>query len=54
MPDLKAFLAGGGEMGERIRARDWVSTPLGPIRCYVVANDAGLANASAQQLCAGA
>lgn len=24
------FLAGGGEMGERIRAFDWASTPLGP------------------------
>src|SRR5215831_2122098 len=25
------FLAGGGEMGERIRAMDWSRTPLGPI-----------------------
>ena len=25
-----AFLAGGGEMGERTRAFDWSSTPLGP------------------------
>jgi PAS domain S-box-containing protein len=25
------FLAGGGEMGERIRSFDWTSTPLGPI-----------------------
>jgi hypothetical protein len=25
-----AWLAGGGEMGERIRALDWASTPLGP------------------------
>jgi len=25
-----AFLAGGGEMGERIRAFDWSKTPLGP------------------------
>jgi signal transduction histidine kinase len=24
------FLSGGGEMGERIRAHDWASTPLGP------------------------
>src|SRR5580692_9682863 len=24
------FLAGGGEMGERIRALDWTKTPLGP------------------------
>jgi PAS domain S-box-containing protein len=25
------FLAGGGEMGERIRAHDWARTPLGPV-----------------------
>jgi hypothetical protein len=25
-----AFLAGGGEMGEHIRAFDWSKTPLGP------------------------
>ena len=25
-----AFLAGGGEMGERMRAKDWSATPLGP------------------------
>ena len=25
------FLAGGGEMGERIRAHGWANTPLGPI-----------------------
>ena len=24
------FLAGGGEMGERIRTKDWSKTPLGP------------------------
>jgi len=31
-PDATAdFLAGGGEMGERIRAHDWAATPLGPI-----------------------
>src|SRR5687768_11837342 len=24
-----AFLQGGGEMGERVRAFDWASTPLG-------------------------
>ena len=28
-PDL-AFLAGGGEMGERIRDFDWSATPIGP------------------------
>ena len=26
-----AFLAGGGEMGERIRSLDWSKTPLGPV-----------------------
>jgi signal transduction histidine kinase len=26
-----AFLAGGGEMGERIRVKDWAQTPLGPV-----------------------
>jgi PAS domain S-box-containing protein len=29
--DCYAFPAGGGEMGERIRAFDWARTPLGPI-----------------------
>ena len=28
--DSPAFLSGGGEMGARIRAFDWESTPLGP------------------------
>ena len=28
--DMTAFLAGGGDMGERIRAFDWAATPLGP------------------------
>lgn len=28
------FLAGGGEMGARIRAKDWSATPLGPIECW--------------------
>ncbi|MEJ8835441.1 ATP-binding protein [Ramlibacter sp. AN1133] len=28
------FLAGGGEMGERIRAFDWAATPLGPIPAW--------------------
>ena len=30
-PDPLAFLSGGGEMRERIRAFDWANTPLGPI-----------------------
>ena len=30
-PDALAFLAGGGEMGRRIRDIDWSATPLGPI-----------------------
>jgi len=29
-PAPRAFLAGGGEMGERIRAFDWSDNPLGP------------------------
>jgi signal transduction histidine kinase len=29
-----AFLAGGGEMGERIRAFDWAKTPLGPVESW--------------------
>jgi hypothetical protein len=28
------FLAGGGEMGERMRARDWSKTALGPVRAW--------------------
>jgi hypothetical protein len=28
--DSLAFLAGGGEMGERIRTFDWSQTSLGP------------------------
>lgn len=32
MPELKAFLAGGGETAALIRAHDWSSTPLGPIQ----------------------
>jgi PAS domain S-box-containing protein len=31
VPELKAFLAGGGEMGGRVRSHDWAATPLGPI-----------------------
>src|SRR6476659_5140740 len=30
-PPETNFLAGGGEMGERIRAFDWACTPLGPV-----------------------
>ena len=32
MPEFRALLAGGGEMGERIRVHDWAATPLGPPR----------------------
>jgi PAS domain S-box-containing protein len=28
------FLAGGGEMGELIRAKDWSQTPLGPVETW--------------------
>ena len=31
MPDLRAFLDGGGFMGARVRAHDWNETGLGPI-----------------------
>ena len=35
-PDSKHFdfLAGGGEMGARMRALDWTSTPLGPVAAW--------------------
>ncbi|WP_267427223.1 PAS domain-containing sensor histidine kinase [Methylobacterium sp. GC_Met_2] len=29
-----AFLAGGSEMGERMRAHDWAATPLGPLETW--------------------
>src|SRR5512145_3470486 len=32
--DGAAWLAGGGEMGARIRALDWASTPLGPLETW--------------------
>src|SRR5581483_9196019 len=28
---LTGLLTGGGEMGERIRSKDWSKTPLGPL-----------------------
>ncbi len=28
------FLSGGGEMGERMRAKDWSKTPLGPVDAW--------------------
>jgi PAS domain S-box-containing protein len=31
---LEASLAGGGEMGQRIRAYDWAATPLGPVEAW--------------------
>ena len=31
-PAAKDFLAGGGEMGALIRAKDWTRSPLGPRR----------------------
>jgi signal transduction histidine kinase len=31
MDQHRDFLAGGGEMGERIRGMDWSATPLGPV-----------------------
>lgn len=32
--DAPDFVAGGGEMGERIRAHDWAATPLGPLETW--------------------
>lgn len=34
MPELKAFLAGGGEMGALIRDLDWEASPLGPVHVW--------------------
>jgi PAS domain S-box-containing protein len=34
VPELKAFLSGGGEMGALVRGHDWASTPLGPIQSW--------------------
>jgi PAS domain S-box-containing protein len=31
LPDLRAFLEGGGEMAALVRDHDWAATPLGPI-----------------------
>ena len=31
---MNAFLAGGGEMGERMRELDWSRTPLGPVEAW--------------------
>jgi hypothetical protein len=32
--DRLAFLAGGGEMGERTRAFDWSKSPVGPVETW--------------------
>jgi PAS domain S-box-containing protein len=34
MPDLRAFLGGGGETATLIRGHDWAATPLGDIRAW--------------------
>ena len=31
---LAIWLVGGGEMGDVVRAKDWSSTPLGPIKSW--------------------
>ncbi|HZY79556.1 MAG TPA: ATP-binding protein [Cyclobacteriaceae bacterium] len=33
-PSSPEFLAGGGEMGQRIREYDWAKTPLGPVEIW--------------------
>jgi hypothetical protein len=32
--EAPAWLAGGGEMGARMRAKDWSTTPLGPLETW--------------------
>jgi len=32
-PD-RTFLAGGGEMGKRMREMDWAATPFGPVETW--------------------
>jgi hypothetical protein len=34
VPDLRAFLEGGGEMGALLRNHDWSATALGPIHSW--------------------
>ncbi|HLZ85712.1 MAG TPA: ATP-binding protein [Puia sp.] len=34
MTAIPEFLAGGGEMGQRIRDYDWAATPLGPVESW--------------------
>ena len=34
MTNAHSFMAGGGEMGARIRALDWSNTPLGPVDAW--------------------
>ena len=36
-PGALAYLAGSGEMGERIRTFDWSQTPLGPAGSWSLA-----------------
>lgn len=36
-PAVEAFLAGGGELGARLRACDWAATPLGPADAWPAA-----------------
>ncbi|TDH61369.1 GAF domain-containing protein [Dankookia rubra] len=36
-PATEAFLAGGGELGARLRAMDWAATPLGPAGAWPTA-----------------
>jgi signal transduction histidine kinase/DNA-binding response OmpR family regulator len=33
-PTVNAVLAGGGELGQRMRGIDWASTPLGPVESW--------------------
>ena len=31
---LRSWLAGGGELGGLMRAKDWAATPLGPVEAW--------------------
>ena len=33
-PSANAVLAGGGELGQRMRSMDWARTPLGPVESW--------------------
>lgn len=54
MKTLGLFLLAGVAACAKADAQAPEADPIGPVRCYVLADRAGLTNSSAQQLCAGA